>query len=94
VSYEEDVRAVLNKVALGEADAGIVYESDARADAAARVGTLDIPEELNTVAQYPITPLKDSQNAALAQKFIAYVLSPEAQAVLEKHGFTAAVGNR
>ncbi len=89
VSYEEDVRAVLNKVALGEADAGIVYSSDVTDDAAARIGKLDIPDELNTVANYPIAPLKDSPSPALAQAFIAYVLSTEAQAVLVKHGFIA-----
>ena len=94
VSYEEDVRAVFNKVALGEADAGIVYASDVFADARSGVGKIDIPDELNTIANYPIAPLKDSKNPALAQAFVNYVLSPEAQAVLVKHGFSTAADPR
>lgn len=89
VSYEENVKAVLTKVSLGEADAGIVYASDISQDAAGKVGRLDIPDTLNTVASYPIAPIATSQNPALAQQFIAYVLSTEGQAVLTKYGFIA-----
>ncbi len=87
VSYEENVRAVLAKVALGEADAGIVYTSDITGDATDEVGRIDIPDDLNTIAAYPIAPIKDSPNAELAQQFIEYVLSPEGQQILVKYGF-------
>lgn len=76
VSYEENVRAVLSKITLGEADAGIVYTSDVSGDSS-KVGRIEIPDTLNTIATYPIAPIKDSANAALAQKFVEYVLAPE-----------------
>jgi molybdate transport system substrate-binding protein len=87
VSYEENVKAVLSKVTLGEADAGIVYVTDISLDAADEVGKIDIPDNLNTIASYPIAPLKGAKNAGLAQKFVDYVLAPAAQAVLAKYGF-------
>jgi molybdate transport system substrate-binding protein len=90
VSYEDNVRAVLSKVALGEADAGIVYTSDIALDSAEKVGKLDIPDELNVIAAYPIAPIKGSASAALAQKFVDYVLAPDGQQVLAKYGFIPA----
>ena len=89
VSYEEDVRAVFAKVSLGEADAGIVYATDVLADNAEVVRTIPIPVELNTVAAYPIAPLADSPNPALAHAFVDYVLSPAGQATLARYGFAA-----
>ena len=86
VSYETDVKAVLSKVSLGEADAGIVYITDYNA-AAAKLGKLDIPDALNTVAVYPIAAISDSKNLDLAKAFVALVLSPEGQAILAKSGF-------
>lgn len=88
VSYEQDVKAVLSKVALGEADAGIVYATDVQGDAAAKVSRIDIPDALNTVATYPIAVLNDSKNAGLAKKFMSFVLAPEGQNILAKYGFT------
>lgn len=93
VSYEDNVRSVLTKVALGEGDAGIVYTSDISGDAAADVVSVDIPDELNTIAQYPIGTVQDSQHAELAQAFVDYVLSSEGQAILESYGFIPAAGN-
>lgn len=90
VSYEENVRAVLSKIALGEADAGIVYSSDVTPDALDQVTRIDIPDALNTLATYPIAPIKNASQAALAQRFVDYVLTPEAQQVLTTHGFIAA----
>ncbi|PLS78615.1 MAG: molybdate ABC transporter substrate-binding protein [Chloroflexi bacterium] len=87
VSYEENVKAVLTKVALSEADAGVVYSSDVSPEVAGQVGRIDIPDELNTLAAYPIAPISDSPNAELAGQFIEYVLSPEGQDVLAKYGF-------
>lgn len=92
VSYETTVKAVLTKVVLGEADAGIVYVSDITVEAASKVGRLDIPDALNSIATYPIAPLADSKNADLAQAFVALVLSPEGQQVMAKYGFLPAAG--
>ena len=93
VSYEQDVKAVLSKVILDAADAGIVYTTDVTPDAADKVGTLDIPDQYNTIASYPIAPIKGSKHAELAQKFVAYVLSPAGQTVLAKFGFIPTKGS-
>lgn len=86
VSYEENVKAVLTKVSLGEADAGIVYTSDA-ASATARILQIEIPDRLNVIAQYPIAVVQDSTNSDLARAFVEWVQSSESQMVLEKYGF-------
>jgi len=88
VSYEADVKSVLAKVSLGEADAGIVYTTDAAA-AADKTSTLDIPDALNVIATYPIAPVKASKNASVAQQFVAYVAGTDGQAVLASYGFVA-----
>jgi len=94
VSYEENVKAVLTKVSLGEADAGIVYLSDISQEAASKVGKLDIPDALNVIATYPIAAIKDSQDPDLAQAFVDLVLSPDGQKVLEKYNFIPATQAR
>jgi molybdate transport system substrate-binding protein len=86
VSNEDNVRQVVAKVQLGEADAGIVYTSDAVA--ATELKTIEIPAELNVVAEYPIAALTQSEHAELSEAFIAYVLSPEGQAILQTWGFS------
>lgn len=86
VSNEDNVKQVVSKVQLGEADAGIVYTSDAVA--APDLKTVEIPAELNVIAKYPIAALSKSVNSELAKAFIDYVLSPEGQTVLQKWGFT------
>ena len=90
VSFEDNVKAVVTKISLGEADAGIVYVTDITADAAESIDKLDIPDELNTIGTYPIAPVADSQNADLAASFVSFVLSDEGQAVLAKYGFVNA----
>ncbi len=85
-SQEADVKAVLSKVALGEADAGIVYVTDVKAAGAAVEGVA-IPPALNVVAEYPIVILKDSQNRALARAFVNYVLT-DGRPILARYGFT------
>lgn len=90
VSYEESVRVVLGKVALGEADAGIVYGSDITGENADMVGRIDIADELNVIATYPIAPVAGSRSADLARRFIDYVLSPDGQATLAEYGFIPA----
>lgn len=85
VSYEENVRAVLNKVKLGEADAGIVYTSDLYG--VEGVDQLEIPDPLNILAQYPIAALNDSPNGEAAARFVSYVLSDAGQSILIDYGF-------
>ncbi len=85
-SYEDTVRAAFTKVLLGEADAGIVFSTDPAADRD-KVLVLDIPDELNTLAVYPIAPLKDTANPALATAFIDFVLGPRGQEILGSYGF-------
>jgi molybdate transport system substrate-binding protein len=88
VSEEEDVRDVLAKVELGEADAGIVYISDANAGKD-QVTLIDIPNDVNVIATYPIADVEGG-NADLGDAFIAYVMSPEGQSTLEDYGFEPA----
>lgn len=92
VSYEDNVKAVVTKVSLGEVDAGIVYVTDITAGVAPKIGKLDIPDALNTVAVYPIAPISDSKNPDLAKAFIALVLSPDGQAIMAKYGFIPVAG--
>jgi molybdate transport system substrate-binding protein len=86
VSNETDVKQVVSKVQLGEADAGIVYISDGIA--APTLKTIDIPDAVNVIAKYPIAPLLKSANPDLAAKFVTYVLSVDGQATLKKWGLT------
>ncbi|MFN2199374.1 MAG: molybdate ABC transporter substrate-binding protein [Anaerolineales bacterium] len=86
VSYETNVKAIANKIALGEADAGIVYASDVTAANRDRLVTLPIPTELNVLANYQIAILKDSRAPELAARWLAYLLSPDGQAVLADNG--------
>ncbi|MER7759045.1 molybdate ABC transporter substrate-binding protein [Streptomyces sp. NPDC097619] len=86
VSQEPNVRAVLSKVELGEADAGLVYKTDAE-KAAGKVEAVVIPDEQNAIASYPAAALKDSKNAAAAAAFVAWLSTPEAQKILQEAGF-------
>ena len=88
VSKETDVKQVVSKVSLGEADAGVVYTTDAQV-AMDKLMTIDIPDQFNVIAIYPVVIVKGSANAALAQKFIDYVLAADGQAVLKKYGFAS-----
>lgn len=88
VSYEENVRAVLTKIILGEADAGIVYVSDVIGASEADINLIRIPEQLNITASYYIAPLSDSLNLNRGRGFIRYLLSPEGQEILERFGFS------
>lgn len=88
VSYEENVRLVLTKVALGEGDAGIAYRSDVVSSPRTPVKQIDIPQKLNIIASYPIAPIRDSKHAALAQKFVDYMFADDTQLILTRYGFT------
>ncbi len=87
VSNETDVKQVVSKVDLGEADAGIVYVTDAQA--AKDLKTLTIPDNFNVIAKYPIAVVAKSLNADLAARFVSYVLSADGQMVLRKWGFSS-----
>ncbi len=87
-SLELQVTGVLSKVALGEADAGIVYVSDVKTSG--QVDGVPIPESENVIADYPIAILKGAPNLRLARSFVAYVLSSKGQAILEAAGFEKA----
>lgn len=89
VSREPNVRAVLQKVVLGEADAAIVYASDARA-AGTRVGVISIPRGLNVMASYPIAAVTGASGSPLGQQYMDYLLSTAGAATLERFGFSAA----
>ncbi len=86
-SEEDNVRQVLAKVALGEADAGIVYATDITPEMIGLVRSLPFPEAASVFPTYPIAPLQDAPQPDLAARFIAFVLSPEGQAVLAARGF-------
>lgn len=90
VSFEENVRAVLSKVLLGEADAGIVYKTDIVGLDPDLVRTLEIPLWLNQPATYFIAPIADSSLPELSQGFVDTVLSPAGQEILSRFGFLPA----
>lgn len=85
-SNEANVRAVLTKVQLGEADAGIVYKTDA-ALAADDVKLVEIPTAYNVTARYPVAVTKSAKNPAGAQAWVAFIASPDGQAIMSKYGF-------
>jgi molybdate transport system substrate-binding protein len=85
VSQETNVRAVLSKVALDEADAGFVYATDAATSD--KVRTIDIPEPYNIVAEYPIGVVTRSAAPGKARAFVALVRGEEGRAILRKQGF-------
>jgi molybdate transport system substrate-binding protein len=89
VSRELNVRQVLAKVTLGEADAGIVYRTDAQA-AKDKVEVVAIPVDLTVTAAYPIAVVKAAPEAALARAWVALVLSAEGQQRLASAGFLPA----
>jgi molybdate transport system substrate-binding protein len=86
VSHEDNVKAVVAKVSLGEADAGIVYATDVAAGGASVEG-VDIPREQNVVATYPIATVKAGKAQDAAQAFMDLVLSGQGQQVLHRYGF-------
>ncbi|MFH0750355.1 MAG: molybdate ABC transporter substrate-binding protein, partial [Chloroflexota bacterium] len=88
VSREDNVKAVLAKVQLGEGDAGVVYATDAKA-AGDDVRTIPIPDEANVVATYAAVVPKDAPHPAAAASFLAWLRGPDGMAVLARFGFTA-----
>jgi molybdate transport system substrate-binding protein len=86
VTLEQDVKAALAKVRLGEVDAALVYRTDVRA-AAGDVEGVEFPESAGAVNDYPIVALRHAPNAAGAAAFVAYVRGPAAAEVLTAAGF-------
>jgi molybdate transport system substrate-binding protein len=86
-SEESDVKQVVAKVQLGEADAAVVYSTDVSAKVAPEVKTIAIPDQFNTIADYPIAQVKEARQPDLARAFIAYVVSGPGRDVLKKFNF-------
>jgi molybdate transport system substrate-binding protein len=86
VTLEQDVKATLTKLKLGEVDAALVYRTDA-SSAAKDVDGVDFPEATQAINDYPIIALPQATNAAGAKAFVDYVLSAPGEAVLTKAGF-------
>jgi molybdate transport system substrate-binding protein len=87
-SLEENVKAVVTKVTLGEADAGIVYRTDVLATDGKADG-VDIPDDINVLAEYPIATTKTAANPDGAAAFTAFVVSAAGQKILASDGFLA-----
>lgn len=87
-SLEESVRAVVTKVTLGEADAGIVYVTDVVAAGDSAEG-VDIPADVNVTAEYPVAVLRDATNTTAARLFLEFITSATGRAILASHGFGA-----
>jgi molybdate transport system substrate-binding protein len=88
-SLETSVTAVISKIELGEADAGIVYTTDVTA-AGSKVQGVQIPTANNVIATYPLVAVKGTKSLAVANAFIAYVLSATGQSTLATFGFLPA----
>ena len=86
VSLEQNVRGVSTKVTEGEADAGIVYVTDVIA-AGDDADMVEIPDDINVVAEYPIAAVAASEHPEVDQAFIDFLLGDEAQAILAEYGF-------
>jgi molybdate transport system substrate-binding protein len=88
VSNEPGVKPIVSKIKLGEADAGIVFVSDAVA--APDLKTLEIPADLNMIARFNIGPLSAALQPDRAAAFVSFVMSADGQAILKKWGFAPA----
>jgi len=90
VSRESDVRASVNRVVVGDADATFGYASDYTPDIRDKVKVVPIPPDLNIVATYPIATLEDAKSPGLAKKWVELVTSKEGQRVLQNWNFEPA----
>jgi molybdate transport system substrate-binding protein len=87
-TYEPDVRALLTKIEAGELDAGITYVTDVLS-ASGDLEGVEIPAEMNVVAEYPIATLAGAPNPDAAAAWVEFVLSDEGQAILTGYGFAS-----
>jgi molybdate transport system substrate-binding protein len=87
VSNELDVKAVVTKISLNEADAGVVYSTDVTSTVAPKLEVVAFPTAVAPDIQYPLAALKNASNPKGAQAFVNYIISPEGQAYLKARGF-------
>ena len=92
ISFETNVRQVAAKLELGEADAGFVYRTDVLASNG-RLQVIQTPSQVQVTAHYPAAILRDAANPDLAQRFLTFLRTPEAQTILARHGFGPAPAN-
>ncbi|HET7035721.1 MAG TPA: molybdate ABC transporter substrate-binding protein [Thermomicrobiaceae bacterium] len=90
VSKEDNVKAVVTKVSLGEVDAGVCYATDVTPSVRDKVRTIDVPDAYNVIASYPAAPVKASKQATLARAFVQLLVGSDGQKVLASHGFSPA----
>lgn len=94
VSQEQNVKSVVAKVSLGEADAGVAYASDVTPAVNDTIATIAIPDAFNQIAAYPIAPTSNPPaGKQLAQQFVDFVLSREGQVILERYNFIVDIGS-
>ena len=86
ISFETNVRQVAAKLELGEADAGFVYRTDVLASDG-RLQVIETPPQVRVTASYPAAVLRDAPDPGLAQRFLTFLRTPEAQTILTSHGF-------
>jgi len=87
VSEEEDVKAIVSKISIDEADAGVVYATDVTSKISESVATFAIPDRANVTALYPISVLKSTRQQKGSQAFLDFVASGEGQKILKRRGF-------
>lgn len=87
ISQEANVRQIVGKVQLGEADAAIVYKTDVNPLVAPRVRSFEVPDEFNSIVSYPVALVTSGPNPSVADAFIAFMLSPVGQSVLARWSF-------
>jgi molybdate transport system substrate-binding protein len=87
-SLEEDVKAVVNKVVIGEADAGVVYSTDVNAAGDDAEG-VEISADINVTPEYPVAVTKEAENPDAATAFADFVVGDEGQSILASYGFSA-----
>jgi len=90
VSEEPNVKAIVTKVQLGEADIGFVYATDVTPEIEDEVRVVEIPLDYNVDAAYPIAVTSEAANPEGAQAFVDFLLSDDGQDILAKHGFERA----
>jgi ABC-type molybdate transport system substrate-binding protein len=88
LARDGDDRFVVSRIVAGEVSAGVVYASSLDPDSRARVQLIEIPATLNATVEYPIAVLKNGTNARGGQAYVQYALSPPAQDLLARYGFT------
>lgn len=86
VSEEDDVKGVVSKVSLGEADAGFVYATDVK-PVPDKVTTIELPEAAQAKVEYPISVVKGTEHEEAARDYVDLVLGPEGQQALAGAGF-------